>query len=69
MTLPQQIYQQAQRLPDALQHELLDFIFQLERKAEQEENHQWSQFSLQAALNGLEEESQYSVADLKVRFQ
>ncbi len=69
MAFEEQIHQYIQELPRSLQEELLDFIQYLLMKAEQQEKREWSSLSLSSALRGMDdEESLYTLADLKVVF-
>ncbi len=69
MALEEQIQQYVQELPRSLQEEVLDFVQYLLMKAEQQEKREWSTLSLSSALRGMEnEESLYTLADLKVTF-
>ncbi len=69
MTLDEKIYQQIQKLPNAFQEELLDFIRYLLMKEEEQEEREWSSLSLSSAMRGMEdEEPLYTLADLKVIF-
>ncbi len=70
----ERIQQYVQRLPAPLQAEVLDFIEYLltraERDAALQEERDWSDLSLAAAMRGMEDESfpVYTRADLKVVF-
>jgi len=73
MTLAEKIFTHLQALPEAYQAEVMDFVEFLEnksksRKAEDEEDKEWSAFSLAQALRGMEDEPGYSEDDLKERF-
>ena len=73
MTLAEKIIQHLQALPESRQAEVLDFVKYLESKShtqrEAAENAQWSTFSLQSAMRGMEDEdSPYSINDLKEVF-
>lgn len=66
MTLDKTIQEHAQKLPYALQQEVLDFVQYLLMKTEQQENAEWSAFSLSAAMRGMEDEPDlYSLADIR----
>ncbi len=69
MTTVERIYEQVQSLPEPLQQEVLDFVEYLAHKLRREDT-QWSQFSLQAALRGLEDEvwPEYTEAALKEKW-
>jgi hypothetical protein len=69
MTLDEMIYRYAQKLPYSFQREVLDFVQYLLMKAEQQEEQDWSWFSLSSAMRGMEEGPVlYTMADIKVRF-
>ncbi len=58
----------AERLPDALQREAVDFVDYLLQKLEgkTDENNQWSAFSMQNAIRGFEDDPvTYSKEDIK----
>ncbi len=71
--LEEKIFHALQQLPKPLQREVLDFIEYLQAKAAQEEQRTWAQWSLDMAMQGLEDEEEaevvYSWDDLKVRFK
>ena len=60
------IYQEVKALPELLQREVLEFVERLALKLRQEDS-DWSELSLQAALRGLENEAgpEYREDDLK----
>ena len=69
MTLAEKVVKKMQSLPEDKQAEVLDFVDFLEKKLAEEENRAWSQFSLAAAMRGMEdEEDLYSLDDLKETF-
>ena len=73
MTTEQAIVQQLKSLPDSAKREVLDFVeFLTARRKEltaTEEDNAWSAFSLASAMRGMEdEETSYTLADLKERF-
>lgn len=75
MTTLNNIHRYSQMLPDPLQQEVLDFIKFLLFKQEQANASEpdeidWSEFSLAAAMRGLEDEDSpiYTTDDLKERF-
>jgi len=68
-----QISQRVQRLPRALQVEVLNFVEFLLLKVEQKGYHQeldsWADFSLGSAMRDMEDEpSPYSLTDIKEGF-
>jgi formylmethanofuran dehydrogenase subunit B len=66
MSLAEKIIEKVKSLPKDKQSEVLDFIDFLSRKMEEKETRQWSQFSLEAAMRGLETEGTlYTVEDIK----
>ena len=79
MQVTQQINANIQKSPVMLQAEVLDFVEYLLIKAErtvvqravnQQDESDWSIFSLNSAMRGMEDEETpvYSIADLKVVF-
>ncbi|KAA3664186.1 MAG: DUF2281 domain-containing protein [Chloroflexi bacterium] len=79
MAMIDKIHQHVRILPEALQAEVLDFVeFLLSRISPdqlqddlQELNHtEWSNFSLNMAMRGMEDEDgpEYTLADLKEQF-
>ncbi len=69
MTLDEKIYQYIQKLPRSFQEELLDFVEYLVMKAEQQEQRDWTSFSLSSAMRDIEDESvSYSLSDLRENF-
>lgn len=74
MQVTEKIRQTVQKLPESFQAEVLDYVEFLlsksERKAAQQEELNWSTFSLASAMRGMEDENSlnYTVADLKVVF-
>lgn len=66
MNLSEKISTTAASLPESKQVEVLDFIEYLKLKTEKEESNHWTGFSIASAMRGMEnEDSDYSVADLK----
>lgn len=70
MALSEKIKQDVEKLPEALQEEVLDFVEYLLMKAEQREDREWFAGSLVTAMQGMEYESgpEYTEADLKEIF-
>ena len=74
MQVIEKIQENVQKLPEPFQAEVLDFVEYLLAKSEREALHQeainWSDFSLAAAMAGMENEetSTYTLKDLKVVF-
>ncbi|AEH44521.1 hypothetical protein Thein_0641 [Thermodesulfatator indicus DSM 15286] len=69
MSLAEKIIERVKSLPEDKQSEILDFIEFLSKKVNEEERKQWSQFSLETAMRGLEtEESLYSLDDIKEKY-
>jgi hypothetical protein len=68
--IPEKLQQCLERLPVSLQAEVLDFVEYLlakaERRSAQEDDKAWSQLSLNAAMRGMENETEpaYTDADL-----
>ena len=74
MTTAEAIVRSLEPLPEAAKREVLDFVeFIKTRTAQetsQEEDVEWSHFSLASAMRGMEdEEAPYSLADLKEVFR
>ena len=75
MAIPNQIQESVQRLPEAFQVEVLDFVEYLLAKAEREALRQeelaWSNLSMAAAMRDIEDEdaSLYTLSDVKVMFR
>jgi hypothetical protein len=74
MTTAEAIVQSLEPLPEAEKQEVLDFVeFIKARRAQetpQDEDAAWSELSLASAMRGMEnEESPYSIADLKESFR
>ena len=71
MAVSEQISEKLEKLPVAIQQEVLDFVdFVSERVKHQnvaEEDEQWQDLSLSQAMKGLEDEAspEYTEADLK----
>ena len=70
MTITQAIIQHLESLPDSAQREVLDFVefleFQRKGAIQRKEETAWSDFSLESAMHGMEdEETPYTLADLK----
>lgn len=74
MAVAQQIQESVQRLPTALQAEVLDFVEYLlvkaEREALRQEELTWTGFSLATAIRDMEDDEipLYALSDLKVIF-
>ena len=64
------ILEEVKSMPELEQTEVLDFVEYLKsRKRRKEEDDRWSQFSLDSAMSGIEEEtSPYGTEDIKERF-
>jgi hypothetical protein len=74
MTTMELIVERIRKLPEEKQAEVLDFVEFLDLKsgsAAADEDLEWSLFSLAAAMNGMEseEEPEYTLADLKERYE
>jgi hypothetical protein len=70
MTTMRKIMTQLNSMPDSAQHEVLDFVeFLLQRRSNhafREDDLSWTEYSLAAALRGMEdEETPYAISDLK----
>ena len=74
MLVTRKIHENVQKLPVAFQTEVLDFVEYLlmksEREVVQENELNWSNFSLASAMRGMEDEDTpiYTMDDLKVVF-
>ena len=69
MSLAEKIMEKVKLLPEDKQSEILDFIDFLSKKTNEEERKEWSQFSLETAMRGLEtEETLYTVEDIKEKY-
>jgi len=74
MAVTERIQQHVQKLPPALQAEVLDFVeyllLKLGRETSQKDELAWSNLSLTLAIRGMEDEDMpaYTTADLKVEF-
>lgn len=71
MALSEKIKADVEKLPEALQEEVLDFVEYLLMKAGQKEDKEWFVGSLTTAMQGLENEDgpEYTEADLKEIFR
>lgn len=70
MSIAEKIIKRVKLLPEDKQSEILDFIYYLSQKVnEEEERKQWSKFSLKSAMRRLEsEESLYSLNAIKEKY-
>lgn len=73
MTIAEQIFQYLAVLPEKEQREVLDFVEFLENRYRQQsqrsEDKNWSTFSLESAMQGIENDPiEYTAADLKETF-
>ncbi|MEB3291408.1 MAG: DUF2281 domain-containing protein [Leptolyngbya sp.] len=73
MTIAEQIFQHLAVLPEKEQREVLDFVEFLENRCRQQnqrsEHASWSTFSLESAMQGIENDPiEYTAADLKETF-
>ena len=72
MTLAEKVYACLITMPEHKQKEVLDYVEYLNSKDSLKESEaidkNWQLFSLSHALRGMEEESLYSIDDLKVDF-
>ena len=71
MNISEEISEHVEKLPEAFQAEVLDFVAYLESKISRDnrrgvEDEDWSQLSLSFAMRGMEDESPtYSIDDVK----
>jgi hypothetical protein len=57
VTTVEKIIERLKTMPQSAQNEVLDFVEHLKSKARQQgEDYDWSQFSLESAMRGIEEE-------------
>ena len=69
MGVADKIIEKVKSLPEEKQTEVLDFVDFLEKRIKEEENRDWSKFSLESAMRGMEdEEPLYTLNDLKETF-
>ena len=70
MVMNQRIQNCIEKLPLSYQEEVVDFLAHLLAKAEREQDKEWSNMSLTYAMRDMEDEpSEYTLDDLKVRYQ
>lgn len=71
MSTAEKLQVQIEKLPEALQAEVLDFVEYLLTKTARDDTDDWSSLSLASAMRGMEDEesSLYTVSDLKTKFQ
>jgi hypothetical protein len=70
MDIVERILEQIKSMPELDKAEVLDFVEYLKsKKGRKEEDSEWSRFSLDSAMRGIEEESSpYGIEDIKERF-
>ena len=70
MDIVERILEQVKSMPELDQTEVLDFVEYLKsKKGREEEDSEWSRFSLDSSMRGIEEEpSPYGIEDIKERF-
>ena len=70
MDIVERILEQVKSMPELDQTEVLDFVEYLKsKKWRKEEDSEWSRFSLDSAMRGIEEEPcPYGIQDMKERF-
>jgi hypothetical protein len=70
MVVTEVINSKIQVLPDAAKTEVLHFVeFLSEKYGQANEDKQWSEFSLNQAMKGLEDETPYSEEDLQEKWR
>lgn len=75
MVISEKISQKVEKLPVAIQLEVLDFVEFVTQRAKkinsEVEREQWTEFSINQAMKGLEEEEtpEYTEADLKEKWR
>ena len=69
MDIVQRILEEVKSMPESDKIEVLDFVEYLKsKKGRNEEDSEWSRFSLDSALKGIEEESSpYGIEDIRER--
>lgn len=70
MDIVERIIEELKSIPESSQAEVLDFVEYLKsKKRRKEEDSEWSRFSLDSAMRGIEEEpSPYGIKDIKEKF-
>ena len=70
MDIVEKIIEELKFIPESDQAEVLDFVEYLKsKKSKKEEDSEWSRFSLDSAMRGIEEESSpYGIEDIKEKF-
>ena len=70
MDIVERILEKVKSMPELDQTEVLDFVEYLKsREGREKEDSEWSQFSLDSAMRGIEEEpSPYGIEDIKEKF-
>jgi hypothetical protein len=70
MDIVKKIIEELKSIPESARTEVLDFVEYLKsKKGRKEEDSEWSHFSLDSAMRGIEEEtSPYGRKDIKEKF-
>jgi hypothetical protein len=70
MNIVEKIIEELKSMPESDQAKVLDFLEYLKsKKGRKEEDSEWSQFSLDSAMKGIEEDpSPYGIEDIKEKF-
>jgi hypothetical protein len=70
MNIMEKIIEELKSMPESDQAKVLDFLEYLKsKKGRKEEDSEWSQFSLDSAMKGIEEDpSPYGIEDIKEKF-
>jgi hypothetical protein len=70
MDIVEKIIEELNSIPESDQAEVMDFVEYLKsKKRRKEEGSEWSRFSLDSAMSGIEEEpSPYGIEDIKEKF-
>ncbi len=71
MDIVERILEEVKSMPESDKSEVLDFVEYLKSKKgrKEEDSDEWSRFSLDSAMRGIEEEpSPYGIEDIKERF-
>ena len=70
MDIVERIIEKLKSIPESAQAEVLDFVEYLKsKKSRKREDSEWSRFSLDSAMRGIEEEpNPYGIEDIKEKF-
>lgn len=70
MDIVEKIVEELNLIPESDQAEVMDFVEYLKsKKRRKEEDSEWSRFSIDSAMSGIEEDpSAYGIKDIKEKF-